>query len=180
MRDPDAEPEKRRRGGGANRRGGASADDSGAPRISWDDYTVPDEQAFVEGKVVSITDFGAFIDIGAPTDGMVHISSISQERVESVSSILSLGQAVQVRVVETDPKRNRISLAMTPWEPKAERNARRESNRGDSRGPRKQEPVDVEGRASSEEIANFVADQPEHLSSFAIAWERAQAKSESG
>lgn len=64
------------------------------------------------GRVNSIVEFGAFIDIGATTDGLVHISEMSEERVNRVSDILSEGQEVKVRVLGIDKKRNRISLSM--------------------------------------------------------------------
>ncbi|MEE1189645.1 MAG: helix-hairpin-helix domain-containing protein, partial [Bacteroidales bacterium] len=64
------------------------------------------------GKVSNITAFGAFIDLGIHTDGLLHISSISKEYIGSVSEILSLGQEVKVRVSEIDYTRKRISLSM--------------------------------------------------------------------
>jgi len=64
------------------------------------------------GTVTSIVDFGAFVDIGATTDGLVHISELSDERVNKVSDVLEVGQEVTVRVLQVDRKRNRISLTM--------------------------------------------------------------------
>lgn len=70
------------------------------------------EGQLLDGRVNSIVEFGAFIDIGATTDGLVHISEMSEERINRVSDILSEGQAVKVRVLSIDKKRNRISLSM--------------------------------------------------------------------
>ncbi len=64
------------------------------------------------GTVTSIVDFGAFIDIGARTDGLVHISELSDERVNRVGDVVSEGEEVKVRVLNVDRKRNRISLTM--------------------------------------------------------------------
>jgi ribosomal protein S1 len=64
------------------------------------------------GRVNSIVDFGAFIDIGATTDGLVHISQMSEDHVSSVSDLLQEGQEVQVRILSIDKKRKRISLTM--------------------------------------------------------------------
>lgn len=64
------------------------------------------------GRVNSIVDFGAFIDIGATTDGLVHISQISDDHVSSVSDILQEDQEVKVRILSVDKKRKRISLTM--------------------------------------------------------------------
>src|SRR5690606_36377949 len=64
------------------------------------------------GTVTSIVDFGAFVYIGATSDGLVHISELSDERVNKVSDVLEVGQEVTVRVLQVDRKRNRISLTM--------------------------------------------------------------------
>jgi len=141
------------------------------PRISWDEYQIPGQKEFIEGKVVSITPFGAFVDIGAPTDGMIHISEMSDGRVESVESVLAVGQTVRVRVSKAEIKRNRISLSMNEWkEPKAqdEKKSYRRENK---------EEEDVEGKASKADLSKFLEGQPEFKSSFAMAWERATAKS---
>ncbi|MCP5158450.1 MAG: polyribonucleotide nucleotidyltransferase [Gammaproteobacteria bacterium] len=64
-----------------------------------------------EGKVVRIMDFGAFVAILPGRDGMVHISQICEERVQSVSDKLTVGDLIKVRVMEVD-KQGRIRLTM--------------------------------------------------------------------
>jgi polyribonucleotide nucleotidyltransferase len=64
-----------------------------------------------EGKVVRIMDFGAFVTILPGREGMVHISQISQERIQNVSDKLSVGDVVKVKVMEID-KQGRIRLSM--------------------------------------------------------------------
>ena len=64
-----------------------------------------------EGRVSKIMDFGAFVTILPGKDGLVHISEISNERVEKVTDILSEGQIINVKVIEID-KQNRIRLSM--------------------------------------------------------------------
>jgi ribosomal protein S1 len=64
------------------------------------------------GKVVRLESFGAFVDIGAGRDGMIHVTEMGRGYVGSPSEILSVGDQVQVRVVEVDPRRGRISLSM--------------------------------------------------------------------
>ncbi|MBT7753010.1 MAG: polyribonucleotide nucleotidyltransferase [Gammaproteobacteria bacterium] len=64
-----------------------------------------------EGRVAKIMDFGAFVTILPGKDGLVHISEISNERVESVDKVLSEGQIVKVKVIEIDrQKRIRLSI----------------------------------------------------------------------
>ena len=64
-----------------------------------------------EGKVAKLMDFGAFVTILPGKDGLVHISQISDERVENVSDKLSEGEVVKVKVLEID-KQGRIRLSM--------------------------------------------------------------------
>jgi polyribonucleotide nucleotidyltransferase len=64
-----------------------------------------------EGKVNKLMDFGAFVNILPGRDGLVHISQISHERVESVSDELSEGQSVKVKVLEVD-RQGRIRLSI--------------------------------------------------------------------
>ena len=71
----------------------------------------PEVGTVYEGKVVSIKDFGAFVNILPGIDGMVHISELSNERVERVTDVLTEGQMVKVKVMGID-KRGRISLSI--------------------------------------------------------------------
>ncbi|ESR64811.1 hypothetical protein CICLE_v10010581mg [Citrus x clementina] len=64
-------------------------------------------------KVRSIQPFGAFIDFGAFTDGLVHVSRLSDNFVKDVGSIVSVGQEVKVRLIEANAKTGRISLTMS-------------------------------------------------------------------
>ncbi len=64
-----------------------------------------------EGKVVKLMDFGAFVNILPGKDGLVHISQISEERVEKVGDHLSEGDTIQVKVLEVD-RQGRIRLSM--------------------------------------------------------------------
>jgi small subunit ribosomal protein S1 len=66
----------------------------------------------LSGKVVRLESFGAFVDIGAGRDGMIHVSEMGRGYVGNPSEILSAGDEVQVRVLEVDPRRGRISLSM--------------------------------------------------------------------
>ena len=67
--------------------------------------------AVYEGKVVRLMEFGAFVNILPGKDGLVHISQISQDRVNQVSDVLSEGDVVKVKVLEVD-KQGRVRLSM--------------------------------------------------------------------
>jgi polyribonucleotide nucleotidyltransferase len=71
----------------------------------------PQVNKIYEPKVVKIMDFGAFVSVTPNQDGLVHISQISQERVNNVSDVLSEGDVVKVKVLEVD-KQGRVKLTM--------------------------------------------------------------------
>jgi len=71
----------------------------------------PQVNKIYEGKVVKIMDFGAFVSVTPNQDGLVHISQISQERVNDVNDVLSEGDIVKVKVLEVD-KQGRVKLTM--------------------------------------------------------------------
>ena len=64
-----------------------------------------------EGRVVRIAEFGAFVNFLPGKDGLVHISQISEQRVENVTDVLQEGQVVRVKVLEID-RQGRIRLSM--------------------------------------------------------------------
>ncbi|MGL5770248.1 MAG: S1 RNA-binding domain-containing protein, partial [Plesiomonas shigelloides] len=63
------------------------------------------------GKVTRIVDFGAFVSVVGTKEGLVHISQITDKRVEKVSDYLQLGQEVRVKVLEVD-RQGRIRLSI--------------------------------------------------------------------
>ena len=64
------------------------------------------------GIITNITNFGAFVDIGVHTKGLVHVSQLADRYVKDPTSVVSLHQQVMVRVVEVELQRKRISLSM--------------------------------------------------------------------
>ena len=94
----------------------------------WDEieakFTTADT---VEGKVVSITDYGAFVELQKGIEGLVHISEMSwTEHIRHPSQIVSLGQLVQVKILNIDTEGKKISLGMKqlqpdPWQNIADR-----------------------------------------------------------
>ena len=72
---------------------------------------VPEVNKIYTGKVANIMDFGAFVTIMPRTDGLVHISEISEERVEKVTDHLTEGDEIQVKVLEVD-RQGKIRLTM--------------------------------------------------------------------
>ncbi|HLE04508.1 MAG TPA: S1 RNA-binding domain-containing protein, partial [Anaerolineales bacterium] len=72
-----------------------------------------------EGRVISLAEFGAFIDLGG-ADGLAHLSELSWKRVNHPREVLKVGQTVRVQVIHIDPERKRIGLSLKrveadPW-----------------------------------------------------------------
>ena len=85
----------------------------------------------IEGKVVQIKEYGAFVELEPGLDGLVHISEVAHKRVENINNELQVGQIVNVKILEIDKDRKRISLSIretieppTPEEIAAEKAAK--------------------------------------------------------
>ena len=68
----------------------------------------------MRGTVVRMLEFGAFVELAPGKDGMVHISKLSDKRVEKVEDVVKIGDEVTVKVVKVDPIKGRIDLSMKP------------------------------------------------------------------
>jgi small subunit ribosomal protein S1 len=83
-------------------------------------YSEVHEGETVHGTVRSLTDYGAFVDIGG-VDALLHVADISWARVNKPADVLTVGQEIEARVLKVDPAKRRISLGMKqlqphPWE----------------------------------------------------------------
>jgi len=88
----------------------------------------------MSGTVRSLTDYGAFVDLGG-VDGLLHVSDLAWGRVNKPSDVLTLGQQIEVKVLKVDPDKRRISLGMKqlqphPWDSVAEKYKAGERVRG--------------------------------------------------
>lgn len=123
MTAEEAEADEQRKESRGQDRGGSRRDDGGAVESivekGWD------IDQFIEGTVVSTVDFGAFVKINVKDlneeavgelDGLVHISSLSTDRVNDVSSIVSPDQKVQVRVKAINGRKVSLSMISTEQE----------------------------------------------------------------
>ncbi|GGZ91878.1 polyribonucleotide nucleotidyltransferase [Novosphingobium arvoryzae] len=145
----------------------------------------PEVGKIYDGKVVTIVDFGAFVNFMGGKDGLVHVSEMKNERVEKPTDVVSEGQAVKVKVLEIDP-RGKVRLSMRvvdqetgaeledtrparePREPRGDRGDRGDrrprrdgdrGGRGGDRGPRRD--GDRAPRRDREEGGN-----PDHIPAF--------------
>ena len=62
----------------------------------------------LEGTVRNVVDFGAFVDIGLKNDGLVHISKMSKQRIKHPLDVLSIGDIVEVNVIDVDLNKKRV------------------------------------------------------------------------
>ncbi len=77
--------------------------------LSFDDLKAGME---LEGTVRNVVDFGAFVDIGVKTDGLVHVSELSSRFIKHPMDAVSIGDNVKVRILDIDKERHKISLTM--------------------------------------------------------------------
>ncbi|MDD2204842.1 MAG: polyribonucleotide nucleotidyltransferase [Bacteroidales bacterium] len=80
----------------------------------------PEVGEIYSGKVKSITDFGAFVEFLPGKDGLLHISEICWERLDDVKSVLNIGDTVDVKLIEIDPKTGKYRLSRKVLLPKPE------------------------------------------------------------
>lgn len=85
-----------------------------APILRHDVLKMEDLQPgmLLQGTVRNVVDFGAFVDIGVKQDGLVHVSEMADRFVKDPTSVVAVGQVVQVRVLQVDTKRGRVQLSM--------------------------------------------------------------------
>lgn len=111
---------------------------------------VPEVGAVYHGKVVSILDFGAFVEILPGKEGLLHVSEIAWEKTENVADVLKVGDEVDVKLLEIDEKSGKMRLSMRALQDKPEgyvepeRRPRgpRDDRKGDRRGNDRRAPRD--------------------------------------
>ncbi|GAB2537320.1 polyribonucleotide nucleotidyltransferase [Rufibacter soli] len=82
---------------------------------------VPEVGEVYTGKVKSIQPYGAFVEFMAGKDGLLHISEVKWERLESMEGVLELGEEIQVKLVDVDPKTGKFKLSRKALLPRPER-----------------------------------------------------------
>ena len=110
---------------------------------------VPEPGTVYHGKVVSILEFGAFVEILPGKEGLLHVSEIDWKKTEKVEDVLNVGDEVDVKLLEIDEKTGKMRLSRKALiekpegyveperKPRGDRGPRRENERRDNRGPRR-------------------------------------------
>jgi predicted RNA-binding protein with RPS1 domain len=126
-----------------------------AQTMKVEDLTVGQEY---NGAVVSVTDFGAFVNVGCDVDGLLHISQISNDFVKNVADAVAIGQDISVRVLSVDLEKKKFSLTAKTGDASSERTERpRQARVKKERKARPQIPVaagdSITGKIAS--VASF-------------------------
>jgi len=112
------------------------------------------EGATVTGRVVRMTEFGAFVEISPGVDGLLHVSEISRQRINAPGDVLKQDQIITAKVLKVDNETRRISLSMKALEPMAEKGP------PDPNDKRAMQRADREKR-DSERLAEIAKESPE-------------------
>jgi len=85
--------------------------------LEWRDI---EKDMVVKGKVVEIEKFGAYVDIGAEKPGLVHISELTHGYVKTATDVVSIGDEVEVKILDFNRRKHQIKLSMRALEPEPE------------------------------------------------------------
>lgn len=155
-------------------------------KVSLKDLQV---NSVVTGRIVRLVDFGAFVDIGAQTDGLIHISQLPGGYVRHPSDVVQTGDEVRVRILDVDTARRRISLSMKDLEadadvedqpqprpqPQAQRPVREPQPARESQSVR--EPQPNREPPNSREPQTQEGDSGERMpTAFEVAWQEAMSR----
>lgn len=106
--------------------------------------------SIIEGKVVKVMPFGAFVDLGDKQSGLVHISEVSQDYIKDIADHIKEGDKVKVKVIKIDEK-GRISLSIK----NAEKTKERPKETRKSKEKKPVRPAEIDWGAKSDENLSF-------------------------
>lgn len=112
----------------------------------------------VHGKVVRIVPFGAFVEIENGIDGLVHVSQISHEWLENPTSVLTIGEEVDAKILVLDPANKKMTLSIKALLPEPEVikvRSKKESNEERSEKPRSRRPRQVRENSEDDEVREW-------------------------
>jgi len=112
-----------------------------------DKYTVGE---VIHGKVVRIVPFGAFVEVEKGIDGLVHVSQISHERIETPATVLNVGDEVDAKIIALDSGLKKMNLSIKALLPEPERKPRAPKGDGEEEPRRSRAP-----RRSDDELSNW-------------------------
>jgi len=121
----------------------------------------------IHGKVVRIVPFGVFVEVEKGIDGLVHVSQITHERIETPSTVLNVGDEIDAKIIALDTEARKMNLSIKALLPEGERRKPRNDDNGEdnhkkSRAPRRAFESDElstwnEGSIGGTSIADLLA-----------------------
>ena len=108
----------------------------------------------IHGKVVRIVPFGAFVEIEKGIDGLVHVSQISHERIETPATVLNVGDEVDAKIVAIDPDAKKMNLSIKALIPEGERRKPRKTAEGEE-GEKLERRTRAPRRTGDEEYSDW-------------------------
>jgi small subunit ribosomal protein S1 len=127
----------------------------------WDEATAKYKRgSTVQGQVVNLTDFGAFVKLEEGVEGLIHISELADYRVNRPSEVVNVGDQLDLKVIEINPDKHRIGLSLR--RAKAEEGGENRSPKRSTQQPTKREYQSVRRRSRPEPVVNepSVSDEP--------------------
>jgi 4-hydroxy-3-methylbut-2-enyl diphosphate reductase len=114
----------------------------------------------IQGKVVRIVPFGAFVEVEKGIDGLVHVSQISYEWLENPTSVLTIGEEISAKITALDPAAKKMTLSIKALQPKPEQSARRGSEKPEEEedAPRANRRAKREFKSESDEMTSWSED----------------------
>lgn len=137
-------------------------------RYDWKDMQ-PD--MVVNGKVVRLETYGAFVDIGAERPGMIHISELSRGYVKDAKDVVKEGDEVEAKILSVDAKKRQIRLSLKALQPEPELVEAPQHSAKRARRGAKAEQI--------EQVEEPVAPPEPELTAMQLAWQAAQDRSRS-
>lgn len=114
--------------------------------LAADKYHVGD---VIKGKVVRIVPFGAFVEVEKGIDGLVHVSQISYERIETPATVLNVGDEVEAKIIAFDVEAKKMNLSIKACLPEQERKPKAEKAEGEESHKRARAPKKDDEELSS-------------------------------
>lgn len=118
--------------------------------VDWNEISVGQ---VLTGKVIRLEKFGAFIDVGAERPGMVHVSELSSNFINSPADVVSVGQEIQVKVIKVSSKKKQIDLSVKALEEKVETPRQQQSQSQSQSQSQGDDDIDLNKMPTAMELA---------------------------
>lgn len=109
----------------------------------------------IHGKVVRIVPFGAFVEVEKGIDGLVHVSQITHERIETPATVLNVGDEVDAKIIAVDTEARKMNLSIKALLPEGEKRKHGNEENGEEVAPKKGGRAPRRGITSDDELSTW-------------------------